>query len=727
LLKILSRLGFGTILAFLVLLTFELGLRIAGYKGPSITEDPYLGFEDIYPLFGEKETPEGKTVYATNLNKLRMFNYQEFEERKPPGVFRIFCFGGSTTYGRPLMAQTAYPRWLEILLNDMDPGRHYEVINAGGISYASYRIVNIINESLRYEPDLFIVYTGDNEFLERRTYQDILERSSALRLLSRNLSRFRIYDLLRQVTHRYRTENKVVEKPVLPGEVETILDHFAGLDLYSRRVNQKPQTFRHFSNNLSRIADIAHRREIPLILVNVVSNIADFSPFKSEHREDLDQDEYLAWVYHFRNGLPLLTRGEFEASHESFEQSYEIDPDYAELSYLMGRSALALGKTEEALNYFQHAREEDVCPLRATDSINVIITRIGKGLNLPIVDMRIPFSERNVELVGHPILGNALFFDHLHPTIEGHQLIANHLAQSLIQLGIVDLSRDWNPEATRQQFDDALNSLDDKYFAEGNLNLGKVLLWARKVEEAFVPLRAAAERIPENPDVHFTLGTCLAKLGRIEEAIKEFRKTLVIDPRHTEARNNLGLELGKSGDLDGAMEQFQKVVDFDPQNEKVLNNMGLVALSSGELERAETYFQRILEFDSRNAESFNNLGLVEMARGKFREAEERFREASISRPNYKEALNNLAVACLQQGKTGEAITTCKETLHMFPYSPELHNNLGEAYVSLKKYEEAQREFAIALSLRPGWERAQNNLDALHLYRDNSSPQTFEIE
>ena len=704
--------GLGFLTAILLLSLLEIGLRVSGYRGPSAFEDPYLGFEEIYPLFGVRETSNGKSVYATNPNKLKLFNYQEFTLPKPPGVFRIFCFGGSTTYGRPLRAPTAYPHWLEILLNAMDPTRRYEVINAGGISYASYRIVNLVRESLDYEPDLFIVYTGHNEFLERRTYKAILERSTVLRVVSKNLSRLKLYDLLRQLIHRFENSNEVNDKPLLPEEVNTILEHSAGLDIYSRKVNQKQQTFSHYHNNLIRMVRIARSGNVPIVFVNLASNIADFSPFKSEHRDDLTSGEFLAWEQYYREGLELLKKREFEGSYRHFKEAWNIDPYYAELSFLLGRNALLLGRLDEALYYFQRARDEDVCPLRAPGPINEIIYEVGEELSVPVIDVLGPLAERNGELVGHQIPGNALFFDHIHPTIEGHQLIANQLARSLIQMGITTLSEEWDPEETREEFDDVLNSLDDTYFADGNLNLGKVLLWARKVKEALIPLTVAAERIPENADAHYTLGTCLSKSGRSEEAIAEFKRALAIDPRNNQARNNLALELRKRGDLDGALREFREVLKNEPDNFNVLNNMGLISYSTGDLARAEKYFRAVIDRDVRNPEAYNNLGLLSMERHDYRLAEANFRKACDLRPNYKEALNNLAVALTRDGKPGEAIRICREALDIFPGTPEFHNILGEAYLASGNHEEARKEFTVALSLRPGWERAQTNLDSV---------------
>ena len=89
--------------------------------------------------------------------------------------------GGSTTYGRPFDDATSFCGWLRELLPVADPSRQWELINAGGISYASYRVAALMEELADYQPDVFIVYSGQNEFLERRTYSGIIEMPAPVR------------------------------------------------------------------------------------------------------------------------------------------------------------------------------------------------------------------------------------------------------------------------------------------------------------------------------------------------------------------------------------------------------------------------------------------------------------------------------------------------------------------------------------------------------------------
>ena len=161
-------------------------------------EDPFVGFSPGMELFAEKESPEGRLVYGTNPSKLSFFDYQEFSAEKAPGAFRVFALGGSTTAGRPYDSAVAFPRFMELYLEAMDPDREIEVVNAGAISYASYRIVLLMKELVRYEPDLFVIYTGHNEFLEERTYADIIHENPTRKKLRRWASGLRLYTLTRQ-------------------------------------------------------------------------------------------------------------------------------------------------------------------------------------------------------------------------------------------------------------------------------------------------------------------------------------------------------------------------------------------------------------------------------------------------------------------------------------------------------------------------------------------------
>jgi len=190
---------FGLVVTGLFFAGLELLLGLCGVRPLLYSEDPFVGFESNIPLFVEQAGSDGRAVLATARNKLEWFNAQQFPRHKGANTYRIFCLGGSTTYGRPYTDPTSFCGWLRELLPAADPSRNWEVINAGGISYASYRAAVVMEELTGYEPDLFIVYSGHNEFLERRTYRELLATPSVVSKVVSRLGRTRSYTALKRV------------------------------------------------------------------------------------------------------------------------------------------------------------------------------------------------------------------------------------------------------------------------------------------------------------------------------------------------------------------------------------------------------------------------------------------------------------------------------------------------------------------------------------------------
>ena len=175
---------FSLLVTCLFFVLLECLLAAFDVQSTLVDQDPYVGFESSIPLFVEK-IDDGQPWMQTAGNKLSFFNAQRFAKHKPENTFRVFCLGGSTTFGRPYDDRTSYVGWLRELLPLADVKQQWEVINAGGISYASYRVASVMDELLQYSPDLFIIYTGHNEFLEERTYRNLNASSAGLRRTTR--------------------------------------------------------------------------------------------------------------------------------------------------------------------------------------------------------------------------------------------------------------------------------------------------------------------------------------------------------------------------------------------------------------------------------------------------------------------------------------------------------------------------------------------------------------
>ncbi len=96
---------------------------------------------------------------------------EEIQTPKPDSTFRILCIGGSTTYGTHVPNyKKAYPY---ILQKELEKAgyRNIEVINGGvGNADSWYSLINLEFRTIYLEPDLVIIYHGDNDIESRMVY-----------------------------------------------------------------------------------------------------------------------------------------------------------------------------------------------------------------------------------------------------------------------------------------------------------------------------------------------------------------------------------------------------------------------------------------------------------------------------------------------------------------------------------------------------------------------------
>ncbi|MFM9966463.1 MAG: GDSL-type esterase/lipase family protein [Planctomycetaceae bacterium] len=472
--------GLAMLLGLLPFFVIELGLRAFGLGRPDWHADPFVGFSAVRPLFALNES-SGR--YEIAQSKRTHFYPESFAVQKEPNEFRIFCIGDSTVQGNPWTIETSFTTWLEISLNAAEPTRHWDVINCGGISYASYRMVPILEEVLRYQPDLVIVHCSHNEFLEDRTYGDLKRTPRWLWLCHEQASRLRLYNVLKSLfgqperslvtnTHSESVKESADKRSVMTAEVEALLDYRGGLELYHRDEAWRCGVIAHYEFNLRRMTSIAQQAGVPLIWMNPACNLRDSPPFKAEHRTGLTDRERQRW-----DDLWAQAR-EHYASRPSeairlLREALVIDDQHAGLHYDLAKCYDSLGQFSEARAAYTLAKEWDVCPLRIQEPMNDCVRQVGLDTHTPVVDIRVLFDR----LSRDGIPGSDWFADHVHPTIPGYQRVADELADELVRVGVVSPQAEWLAQK-QQRYAEHLDSLPPLYFIRGQQRLRSLMLWA---------------------------------------------------------------------------------------------------------------------------------------------------------------------------------------------------------------------------------------------------------
>lgn len=154
---------FEVVLRYAPISTFSMDVLNPSYEDSEAKHrtqpHPYLGYK-LKPNW--KSDPNAKSVTTHNSMGLRG---PETTWEKPPGVTRVLCVGGSSTYGHtPSNDAATWPARLQVHLREALPERQIEVINGGASGYSSFEtMINLELRLMDLDPDLVIVYHGIND------------------------------------------------------------------------------------------------------------------------------------------------------------------------------------------------------------------------------------------------------------------------------------------------------------------------------------------------------------------------------------------------------------------------------------------------------------------------------------------------------------------------------------------------------------------------------------
>ncbi len=708
---------FGFLAALLFFGLLELILALFGVRPLLYQNDPYVGFSSQVPLF----VKSGKEM-VTAENKTKWFNEQNFPRKKDGKTIRIFCLGGSTTYGRPFRDASSFCGWLREFLPAADPSRSWEVINAGGISYASYRIAALTEELAEYDPDLFIVYCGHNEFLERRTYGQLIDMPEAVRGLQGSLSKWRTYGLISRMVKGQNSSEAASE---LDLEVNTILDNTVGPESYTRDGEWKEGVISHYRFNLARIVDIARAADAKVFFVMPASNLRNSSPFKSEHRAGLEGKELEAWGVHYAAAEQAYRDGDKAAAIAAIDQAVVIDGQHADTHYLRGRILAALGNHVEAKTAYELALENDICPLRMLGEMRGVLSEVAADRGVPLVD----FNALVVKGAAEGIPGENEFLDHVHPTIGTHRSLALALIEALAEEGMTTLSDSWGETAIAAITERVMAGITDYEQGIALRNLANVLKWAGKNEEAYTAAKKSLELTPADAYANFVTGDLAEALGKNEEAMAQYEHLtgFKLNPKDAPYFVEVhfkyaGLLLDK-GEFEECLNMLRKTLQLKPDHKgarealpMALQTWAMKSLQAGKGAEALAPLEQLRQLKPGDLNVSNWLGAAFIQAQRPSDAIPHLEAVVKTNPNIPAVHNNLATAYAQSGDKERAAKHFQATVQLNPKHLGAFANLGELYFESEQLELAEKAFRQVLALQPGHPAASARLAQIKAHR-----------
>lgn len=343
--------------------------------------------------------------------------------RKAPGTCRVFVLGSSAAMGDP-EASFSIARVLEVLLYEAHPQIRFEIVNAGITAINSTVVRGIAADCAELEPDIFIVYEGNNEvigpFGPGTVFSPFLGSPAAVRAAVA-LKRSRTGQLLAASARRFGA-NKT--SPNDWGGMGMFLQH--GIANDDPRLSTTRELFR---ENLTAIADSGRAAGATVLLCTVATNRREFAPFLSRHKPGLAPAALARWQEAFDSGLAAHNAGEHHAAATHFAAAAAIDDQHAETLYLLGHAQLESGDLEHGQANLQRALDLDILRFRTDSQLNAVIRSLGATARdgLHVVDL----AAKTDACSPQGVTGDEHLYEHVHFNIRGAYRVAYDLCEAI--------------------------------------------------------------------------------------------------------------------------------------------------------------------------------------------------------------------------------------------------------------------------------------------------------
>ena len=413
--RTLARLGLAVMVPLLFLGTAEGLLRLTGFGYPT---QLYLPVEEVEAYganrhFGWRFWPREIARYPIP---------QNFSLTKPERTCRIFTLGASAALGVPNPA-FSFSRSLEVMLQARYPGVRFEFVNTSMTAINSHVVLPIASECAGYEPDVFLVYLGNNEFIGPFGPGTTVDGSAGnLRAIRAGLAlrEWRLGQLMQQVAERGR------EKAVAN-------EQWRGMQQYTRHKMRRDDPALasvqdNFQRNLQDICRAGTGAGAKVVLSTVAVNLRDSPPFASVADSAASASDLRRLQRLEQEARQLLARGQPRAARDSLLAARALDDGCANIHYLLGKAALALGDTAGAQGAFGEALQCDALRFRTDRRLNEIIRSTATALaSTGVLLSDTEKFLRQHEPTGTGLPGNELFYEHVHLNFEGNYLVARAL------------------------------------------------------------------------------------------------------------------------------------------------------------------------------------------------------------------------------------------------------------------------------------------------------------
>lgn len=196
---------------------------------------------------------------------------------------------------------------------------------------------------------------------------------------------------------------------------------------------------------------------------------------------------------------------------------------------------------------------------------------------------------------------------------------------------------------------------------------------AQSQEMSLQDLQQAAQKEPNNPQVHYMLGLRYELAGDSARAMQAYQQAVSLKSDYPEALYRVGELRGVQGDQEGAIQALTRAISLKPDFPEARATLATV---------------------------YGQKGTALLEQGRWEDAAQTLQEAVTLNPWDDIAANNLGIAHVAQGNWNEAVEAFQTAIRANPANIDAHYNLGNTFLQTGNKEGALGQYAILGNLDP---------------------------
>ena len=403
-------------LPFIALAVVEIALRLFGFGG----YPPFIRSVGTLPQ-GEQlcivEPAASKPYFFANPTRPGYAEQSSFIMPKPKDTLRIFLIGESAAKGYPQPRNLAMSEFLQTMLGDVLPQKRVEVINLGTTAVASFPLVYQVQDALRYQPDWFVFYVGNNEFFGAYGTASI-NAAGTMPLWALKLMR----------AARGLALAQAVESVVRAGadENRTLMEQMIGQTFIACDSPLREAAARNLQANLGDMLDQVKAAGVAALVCTTASNESGLAPLGQDDVSNLSGASQQEFNELLRQAAACSSAQSAQVV-ELLGKAALLAPRSALTQFMLANAQANAGDLVAARKAFLLARDLDTMPWRPISVTEQAIRDTAAAHGVLLCD--IAFKFRNMSARG--ATDWELLDDHVHPSLQGQVQAARAMAQDV--------------------------------------------------------------------------------------------------------------------------------------------------------------------------------------------------------------------------------------------------------------------------------------------------------